>query len=145
MALHIRGGHHYADGQFDIRSELQRYSADNYPAQHFADAVCVCGSRHFRLSVDDTEGVAVRHCAVCGHEHPIGDSADYLEDAELEECKCPCGHGIFELTVGVALYSESEAVRWLYLGCRCVVCGLVGCYGDWKNECEEYREFLAKA
>lgn len=144
MALRIQG-QRYADGQSDIRSKLQEYSANNYPAQHFAEVVCLCGSRHFRLAIDDTEGVAMRHCSACGQEHLIGDSADYLEGAELEECECPCGHGVFELTVGVALYPESEDVRWLYLGCRCVACGLAGCYGDWKNEFEGYQKLLARA
>lgn len=139
MALHIRGRHRYADGQADIRGELRRYSAKSHPARHFAEAVCLCGSRHFRLAVDDTEGAAVRHCADCGREHAIG------EGAELEECECPCGHGIFELTVGVALYPQSEDARWLYLGCRCVACGLVGCYGDWKNEFDGYQDLLARA
>jgi len=35
-------------------------------------------------------------------------------------------------------------VKWLYLGCRCVACGLVACYGDWKNEFEDFREFLKR-
>jgi len=145
MAFHIRGKHHYADEQADIRVELQDYSAKSYPVQHFAEAVCVCGGCRFRLTVDDTEGAAVRECVSCGHKHPVGDSAEYLEDAELEECECPCGQAAFELTVGVALYPKSEDVRWIYLGCRCVGCGLVGCYGDWKNEYEGYQDLLARA
>jgi len=77
-------------------------------------------------------------------QHPIGDSEDYLEEAELEECECPCRFDKFEVTVGVALYGGTEDVKWLYLGCRCVRCGLTACYGDWKNEYEDFRELLKR-
>lgn len=143
MALIKRGKHWYGDSQADISAELLRQSLLNeYPAEHFADAVCSCGGRGFRLNIDDNEGAAVRVCVSCGDEHPIGDSAEYLDDAELEECECPCGRNTFEITVGVSLYEGSEDVRWLYLGCRCSACGLIGCYGDWKNEYEGYQELL---
>jgi hypothetical protein len=33
-------------------------------------------------------------------------------------------------------------VRWFYLGCRCVACGVLGCYGDWKNEFNGYQQLL---
>ena len=49
----------------------------------------------------------------------------------------------FEVPVGVVLYKDIEDVRWLYLGLRCVAYGLVGCYGDWKNEYSDHRKFLA--
>ena len=78
-----------------------------------------------------------------GQQHPIGDSADYLEEAHLEDCACPCGGEVFEIAAGVSLYQDSEDVRWFYVGCRCPSCGLTACYGDWKNEYNDYRELLA--
>ncbi|UQA60518.1 hypothetical protein [Polyangium aurulentum] len=145
MSLKRRGKHAYGDTQADIRAEVRRYSKRNgYEATHFADAVCVCGAKVFALKLDDDEGAAVRTCASCRHEVPIGDSADYLADAELGECACPCGAETFEITVGVSLYDGTEAVRWLYLGCRCPACGLTAVYGDWKNEYESYAELLAQ-
>lgn len=145
MALVKRGGHWHGDTQADIQDELSRYSRSNgYLAQHFADAVCRCGSGSFHLRLDETEDVAVRTCTRCGNEHPIGDSEKYLADAVLEECECPCGCGSFEITVGVSLYEDSEDVRWLYLGCRCTHCGLTACYGDWKNEFEDYLKLLGQ-
>jgi hypothetical protein len=144
MGLTKRGEHRYGNAQVDIREELGRYSSANgYVAHHFADATCGCGSNLFRLSLDDTEGAAVRICGACATEHAIGDSDEYLDDAELEECACPCGNEELELTVGVSLYAESEDVRWLYVGCRCPKCGLTAVYGDWKNEFNGYRELLA--
>ena len=144
MALRKRGKYRYGDGQADIRAELLRYSRGAYPAHHFADAVCACGGRLFRLALDDTEGAAVRTCVACGGEHPMGDSDEYLEEADLEECACPCGGSEFEITAAVSLYDDSEDVRWFYVGCRCPGCGLTACYGDWKNEYNGYRELLQR-
>ena len=47
--------------------------------------------RTFRLRLDDAEAAAVRACVSCGSEHPVGDSVEYLADADLQECECPCG------------------------------------------------------
>lgn len=146
MALRKRGKWWYGDAQSDIRDELVRYSTENsYVAVHFADAVCGCGGRVFGLMIDDNEGVAVRTCTTCdAGQHPIGDSAEYMEDAELQECACRCKAEAFEITTGVALYEGTEAVKWIYVGCRCVKCGLTGVFGDWKNEFEDYRTLLSK-
>ncbi len=145
MTLERRDGQDYGGSQADIRELLLRYSEANaYVVHHFADAICACGARLFRLSLDDSEGAAIRTCVACGNVHAIGDSADYLEGAEPEECACPCGKEEFEITAGVSLYEDSEDVRWLYLGCRCPQCGLTAVYGDWKNEYNGYRELLER-
>ena len=144
MALRNRGNYRYGDSHADIREELLRYSRLNgYPADHFTDAACSCGGRAFSLALDDTEGAAVRTCTACGSAHPIGDSGEYLADAALETCACPCGCEQFEIAAGISLYEGSSDVKWLYLGCRCIDCGLTAVYGDWKNEFNGYQEFLA--
>jgi hypothetical protein len=146
MALTRRGDRCHGESQADIREELLRYSQVNgYRADHFAECKCACGGRVFQLELDDNEGAAVRHCIACSQDHPIGDSADFLDDAELEECACPCGADGLEITVGVSLYADSEDVRWVYLGCRCPACGLTAVYGDWKNEFNGYRNLLERA
>ena len=145
MTLRKKKGQDYGDEQEDIVAFLRESTANEYPAVHFAHARCdACKGRSFRVQIDDAAGVCVRTCAVCGRTHPVGDSADFLDEAELDECECPCGKETFELTVGVALYEGSEDVRWIYIGLRCVACGLVGNYGDWKNEYDDYRELLAR-
>lgn len=142
MTLVQRGEHRYGDTQADIRTELGDYALMNdCPIERFAD-VCRCGGRAFRLKVDDTEGVAVRSCGSCGNDHPIGDSADYVEEASLESCECPCGLDLFEVTAGVSLFEGTDDVRWIYLGCRCTGCGLAACYADWKCESGDYRGLL---
>ena len=64
------------------------------------------------------------------------------EGGELEGGQCVCGKSHFENSVGVSVYKGTEDVRWLYVGCRCVACGLMGCYGEWKNESVANREFV---
>lgn len=145
MALQKRGKYWYGDSQADLREELKRYGKLNgYVPTQFADAICECGNKGFQLCTDDNEGAAVRICNICGAEHPIGDSDEFLEDAELESHACVCGSETFEITVGVSLYEDSEDVRWLYLGCHCPACGLVGNFADWKNEFLDYRELLKR-
>jgi hypothetical protein len=144
MASVKRGKYYFGESQADLRKEIARYSKANYVAKHFADAVCQCGSHVFRLLLDDNEGAAVRKCVTCSVDHPIGDSAEYVGNAKLEECACPCASEEFEITVGVSLYEGSDDVKWFYLGCRCPKCALIAVYGDWKNEFEDYRALLAR-
>jgi hypothetical protein len=145
VALRKRGKWWYGDKQTDIRDEILRFSKGvEYHAHHYADAVCQCGGRLFVLRMDEGAGAAIRRCFACQQEHPIGDSADYLDEAELQKYECVCGKDAFEITIGVSLYDGSEDVRWLYVGCRCPGCGLTGVYGDWKNEFNGYKELLAR-
>lgn len=102
-----------------------------------------CGGRLFTLTFDDGAGAAVRKCVLCKDEHPIGDSADYLDEADLDEAECVCESPKLEITVGVSLYADSEDVRWLYLGCRCPKCKVAGVYADWKNEFNGFQKLLA--
>ena len=105
MPLRERGKYSYGESQADLREEIGLYSESNFcVAHHFADAICRCGNKVFWLLLDDTEGAAVRRCTACSVEHPIGDSSEYIADAEQEQCACPCGQEEFEITVGVSLY-----------------------------------------
>ena len=143
MALRRKGKYFFGEAQADIREELLRYGRLNgYVPDGYADARCLCGASQFGLMLDEDEGVAVRTCVACGREHVMADGAEYLEDAEPQECACPCGAGAFELTVAVSRYPDSDAVRWLYVGARCVTCGLTATYGDWKNEFEDAPQLL---
>ena len=55
-----------------------------------------------------------------------------------------CDGQAFELLTGVALHADSHDVRWVYLGCRCVQCNLVGVFADWKAEAGDADAFLAR-
>ena len=144
MPIRRENNQTFADSQADIRSELVRYSELNgYVAEHFADARCDCAATTFKLGLDENAGVAVRFCQSCGGELGMADSNDYFDEAEIYIAECTCGGDIFEITLGVALYADSEDVRWLYVGCRCPACNLAGCYGDWKNEFIGYQKLLS--
>ena len=143
MALRKKGRWWYGDVQSDIRTELTRVGGLNeYVPTQFADAKCSCGNVAFQLALDEDAGTALRTCSKCNSQHPMGDSEEYLEEANFQVSSCICGKDIFEITIGVSLYDDSDDVRWLYVGCRCTSCGLTGCYGDWKNEFIDYRQLL---
>jgi hypothetical protein len=128
-----------------LKSQIVDYSVKNaYHAEHFAIAQCAgCGCRIFTLLMNEEEGVAARICTACSEEHGIGDSDDYIDEVdEVSPIECTCGADRFEIMAGVALYADSEDVRWFYLGCECVECGLSGVYGDWKNEFIGYQALL---
>jgi len=144
MALELRGEYWYGTTQADIRAEILRYSKDNaHVAEHFADARCGCGHHLFELALDENAGVAVRTCVACRKPHTLADGAQHLTNANLEPCSCACDGEAFEMTIGVSVYAGSEDVRWLYVGCRCAACGMLGVYGDWKHEAGDFRTLLA--
>ena len=145
MSVTKKNNHPYGDNQKDIQSVLIDYSkANEYPIQHFSNAICSCGNKTFKLFSDENEGAAVRECIKCKTEHPIGDSEEYLESAKLEQHECLCESEEFEITAGISLYKDSDDVRWFYIGCRYPKCKLIGCYCDWKNEYLGYKELLDK-
>jgi len=130
-----------------LKSQIVQYSTKNgYVAEHFVSPKCgACGGDVFALLMNENEGVAARVCTECHDEHGIGDSDDFIDEVdEVYEVECTCEGNQFNIVAGVALYADSEDVRWFYLGCKCVACGLSGVYGDWKNEFNGYRELLAR-
>jgi len=117
----------------DIGGFLDDYSAEGHKVTDFRISKCACGSEAFHLLADDNEGVAKRICAACGNEHFICDSAEYWEDAEPETWKCvECGDDVCNIGVGFALYNARDAIKWLYVGCRCSKCHILGCFAGWK-------------
>jgi hypothetical protein len=115
----------------DLVNYLQEVTAESYPAGPVVQSTCECGVQVFRLEADADEGCARRICTSCGRIAFVADSADYWDDAEPEEVRCPCGQGAFELGVAFALRNDGE-VRWITAGVRCVVCGVLGAPVDWK-------------
>jgi hypothetical protein len=121
----------------DLDGFLRTYTAKGYPADRFVHPTCSCGNATFRLVADSD--CAQRVCAGCGAEHFVCDSEDYWDDAEPDECACPCGGEVFDLAVGFshvdAITEEEESyrtIKWITVGARCVECGILGVYADWK-------------
>jgi hypothetical protein len=108
----------------DIGEFLQAYrSEDGYRTEAFR----MCSSIEFVLEADDNEGTARRTCSKCKAEHFICDSEEHWEDAEPEKWRCvECNSKVTNIGVGFVLYPEDQEVKWLYVGCRCVKCGVLG-------------------
>ncbi|MBA2113691.1 hypothetical protein [Bremerella alba] len=128
-----------------LKAQIVEYSeANEYVATHFATAVCnSCSGDVFELLMNEEEGVAARICVTCDEEHGIGDSDQHIAKVEeIFDVLCTCDGTKFRIMAAVSLSDDSEDVRWFYLGCKCVECGLSGVYGDWKNEFHGYQVLL---
>lgn len=144
MGLKKKGRYWYGTDTQDVQAEVVRFSQLNgYPATRFSAPVCSCGSLTFKLESDEEVGAARRVCAACGAVHLMGDSAQYADEAEFKRHVCVCQEEVFQLLSSVALYKESNDVRWYYIGCMCVGCQLVGVFADWKCEAGDAEAFLS--
>lgn len=119
----------------DLVEYLDEYSSDGYIATEFRSAVCECGSEVFLVETDDQEGAAERVCNACGREHYIGDSGTYWGSTRPKEYSCPnCKAKEVNVCIGFALDGDRTCIEWLYLGVRCVACGVMECAEDWHIE-----------
>ncbi len=133
MAIDTSGDWWVGSDAEDIAGFLENYSADTYKIDEFRLARCRCCSVNFRLEADDNEGVARRTCLQCGRQNFICDSGEYWEDAEPEVCRCvKCDSDRFNIGIGFSLYENKQAIKWLYVGVRCAMCGVLGCFAGWK-------------
>jgi hypothetical protein len=145
MAMHKQGKYWYGESPDDTREAVVRYSRENgYEATRFCASTCECGGRTFKLETDEEAGAARRVCAQCDQAVLMGDSAQYADEADFDNHVCVCGEEKFDLLCAVALYEDSNDVRWFYIGCKCTKCNLVGVFADWKCEAGDADEFLAK-
>jgi hypothetical protein len=118
----------------DIACFLRDHGKDSYHVHEFRLSRCRCGSVEFHLDADDNAGVAKRTCVKCKSEHFICDCAKYWGTASPERCRCVvCPSDVVNIGVGYSLYPESStSILWVYIGVRCVRCGLLGCFAGWK-------------
>jgi hypothetical protein len=128
----------------DIKEFLEAYSAEGYGTSEFRQAKCDCGGDVFELMADDDEGCAKRICTSCGHARFICDSEEYWPDASPEHWKCvECSSTSANVGVGFSIYDDGE-VRRLYVGERCSVCGVLGCFAGWKVGYSPSKQLLEK-
>ena len=104
------------------------------PINLYRAAACGCGAVEFKLSGDDEEGCARRVCAACKTSHFICDSADYWQESTPEPLLCHgCAGAMFNVGAGFSLNKgEGRHVQWITIGQRCVRCGILGSFVDWK-------------
>ncbi len=130
----------------DLEEYLHAFSGQSYPIHEFRLVKCECGCDHFILEADGEESVARRTCASCGKVHYICDSEEFWEEASPKKYKCvTCRSPQANVAVGFALYDDKSAVHWLYVGCRCAKCGVLGCIADWKIGYEPSLHLLTEA
>lgn len=115
----------------DLVDYVRLLTQQGYPATKFAIAKCACGTDCFRLYADQNEGCAKRQCTSCGKEVFICDSEDASEEASLQKVGCKCQKDVFDLAVGFSLRDTGE-IKWITVGARCISCGVLGSYVDWK-------------
>ena len=145
MTVSKKGRYWYGTDDSDAQAAIARFSQLNqYEAVKFSAASCTCGGTTFKLESDEEAGAARRTCTGCGAIKLMGDSADYAADAQFDNHLCVCDAETFAITSGVALYAESNDVRWYYIGCRCRACSLIGVFADWKCEGGDADAFLAE-
>jgi len=143
VALTKRGEFWFGKEAKDIHEFLKMYSENGYKVEEFRLASCKCSGQVFLLYADDTEGAAKRVCVACDHAHFVGDSEEYWDEADPDMFACPeCEGEHSNIGVGFAFYQSSEDIRWLYVGCRCVDCGLVGVFADWKIDYSPSKQLL---
>ena len=134
MTVNTSGKWWVGDQPEDIGNFLRAYASEGYAVTEFRLSKCQCGSLEFALEADDEEGVARRTCASCSRQHFIGDSGEYWDGAVAETWTCvECQSQCANIGVGFSIYDDDPTgVRWLYVGERCVGCGVLGCFAGWK-------------
>ncbi len=127
----------------DIKGYVEAYgSQSSYAVHEFRLAKCACSSVDFHLDADDTEGAAKRTCTKCSRQHFLCDSEEVAEEAEFQHWRCGCGSEVTNIGVGFSLRKKLGEIRWLYVGCRCVKCGILGCFAGWKIDYAPSRQLL---
>ena len=77
------------------------------------------------------QGCAQRCCRACASSAFIGGSEEFWESAAPGDAAFPCGEETFEVAVGYSVRSDDE-IGWITVGGRCIECGVLGVYVDWK-------------
>lgn len=123
----------------DLGDYLAQYTRQEeaYPATAFRLIRCPCRSLQFRLA--RAWLVTRRVCVACKRTKFIcrtrTDWEEGVAEAGIEPYRCAtCGSVKVNVAVGFAGYDDPkvDAVRWYYVGVRCVRCGVLGCFADGK-------------
>jgi hypothetical protein len=133
MSINTSGKWWVGTSPDDIKGFVEAYATIGYEVHEFRLARCECESLAFQLDADDAGGVAKRTCIKCSREHFICDSEEFAKDADYEHWRCvECGSEATNIGVSFSLYDDDKEIRWLYVGCRCAKCGVLGCFAGWK-------------
>ena len=133
MAIDKTGQWWVGDTADDLSEYLQALSEGSYKVHEFRVARCECGSDEFHVESSDQDGVARRTCIKCMQQHFVCDSGEFWDEAETERWQCiECKSMVANVGVGFSLYDDRQDIHWLYIGERCVRCGVLSCSDGWK-------------
>lgn len=133
MTAHVHGASFE-----DLAAFLQRPGTGGHPVDVVRESVCrSCDGRRFEVQVAAITSAVRRTCLDCGQPAFIADSVEWWDDAEVEGCACLCGQEQFAAAAGFSLREPdgedgARDVQWVFVGLRCLACGLLGVYEDWK-------------
>jgi hypothetical protein len=119
----------------DLAAFLRRAEVDGGQVDEVLECVCrSCEGRRFAVRVMDTANAARRTCLDCGRHELIADSIEYWDDDDEVQCSCACwcGEEDFAAAVGYSLREDGEDIHWIFVGLRCLACGRLGVYEQWK-------------
>ena len=125
------GQYWHGDEADDINDYLKAYSgADEIDVK---PVYChLCGGFSFLHRIDSEEECIQVECSRCRKKKTILDCDKTWGFIKPRPIKCPeCRGKKFNLRVGF-VRRENGSVRWVYIGTRCVRCGLLGSPLDWK-------------
>lgn len=145
MALDTSGQWWVGSQPGDIGGFLKAYASPGYAVDEFRLSFCNCGCDTFNLWADDDDGCARRECLSCRKATFICDSEEYWGEAAPVKWSCiECGEQAEACNIGVgfSLYADDGEIRWLYLGVRCALCGILGCFAGWKIAYAPSRHLL---
>jgi hypothetical protein len=145
VAIDTSGKWWRGDSPTDIEEYLRAYTSDTYPIVHYRACVCSCGSVEFGMEKDSADQ-ARRNCARCGARHYIADAEEYWEPGRPKKWKCiECRGTVCNIGVGFAGYDDDPTgIKWLYTGERCIACGILGSFADWKVALSNALRLLEK-
>lgn len=132
MAIDTTGTWWVGTHASDIQGYLKAYADEETPVSTFRLARCHCSSISFNLDTDSHEGSAKRTCVECSTIHFICDSEEYWNETERQHWQClVCDSEKANIGVAFSLYPDGN-VRWIYVGTRCINCGVLDCFAGWK-------------
>ena len=130
----------------DLNDYLKEFSGDSYPIDRFALLHCQCDSTMFAIEIDEDEECGKGICSTCGESNFIADSQENWGTVAPRKYECiECHSKEANIGLGFALTEDHEAVKWIFLGCRCAKCGVLGCMIDWKISYEPSLHFIPNA
>ncbi len=121
----------YGDCADDIDEYLRAYTMKD--TLDVKPVVChSCQSEALHLRIDSIEEAIQVKCPVCGYKKILLDCDEIWKEARPRLRKCAiCKEKEHNVRVGL-LRRENGSVQWVYVGSRCVHCGVLASYLDWK-------------